>query len=130
MAISLNDLITARKKLNVTFAGHKVGFEYVPGTWTAAQERDYRMKLVRTARAVGEGGETGEAAITESMQHKYEYLAAHLYSWEVNGPDGKPLPINVETLAEFPAAFTNALYFAIEDDRNPNPKTGGKSGGN
>jgi hypothetical protein len=122
MSISFTDLIRSKKKLHVDFAGHRVGFEYAPGAWTASQERDWRLKQLRMSRRLAEND---ESAIEESISLKYEFLKAYLISWEIDGDDNKSLPITDETLAAFPASFTNAIFDAIDEDRDPNRRKRG-----
>jgi hypothetical protein len=101
-SISLADLLAAKKTITVSANEVEIEVEFRVGFWNRAAQRNY----------VAEGKLVADSNI--------ELLAGCLTGWNVTD-DGKPLPINVETLEMLDGHLILAIVDAVFEAVRPNP---------
>lgn len=105
----LGTLLSKTRKVDVGLGeGDPLHIEYRPGAITG----------ICIARSDQEGGFDGT----------YAFLVDVLSDWDIT-EEGKPLPINDETLRRLPWQAVDAIKTAILEDARPNPRRAAASGG-
>lgn len=109
MPIKLHELQAKTKETSFDYDGENVKITYRPGAFTAEVESRLQEALQNQLPAGG---------IAEELSH----LVA---KWDVLDEAGKPLPVTVSWLRQFPVAFLNAIVEAIGRDMRPNASSAG-----
>lgn len=117
MAITLTALLDNMAELPLKVGDDDLLVKYRPGKMTQA----LRSKLQRGPVAFLEEGD--DKSVEAAWQAYYNAIAGLLVSWDVLDDDGKPLPINAETLADLPMGFIESLIGEVAKDSRVNPQT-------
>jgi hypothetical protein len=105
----LGTLLSKTRKIDVGLGeGEPIHIEYRPGAITGL--------CIAMSDAVG------------AFDGTYAFLVDVLTDWDIT-EEGKPLPINDETLRRLPWQAVDAIKTAILEDARPNPKRAVGSGG-
>jgi hypothetical protein len=59
----------------------------------------------------------------EALSAQADVLALSIITWDLEGEDGKPMPITKESVADLPISIRNPIYMAIMEAASPNAAT-------
>ena len=106
--MKLSPLTATTRQIDVDYYGSAVAVTYRPGVLTP--DEDDRIQAAREANT-----------LTDAL---IDLLMRMLVTWDVEGDDGKPLPIEAATLRVLPNALLLKIMAAVQEDMVPNAGNG------
>jgi hypothetical protein len=123
MPIKLSDLVAQQRWITVDISGVDIKVAYAPNRITLRRAEEL-------SRLVDRVGSDDSLSYAEEMARMVCDLVSE---WDIAGDDGKPYPITVEALKDFPSNILTKISAAISADidvdagekKAPGPNSGG-----
>jgi hypothetical protein len=107
MPISMNHIKNDKRHLTLEYAGESFGVVYLPSQITP--------NIMAEMREANEDG---------NEQYNVDALCRLLISWEVEGDDGQPVPIEHEVLSNMASPFLSHVLMGCVEDMFGKKKNG------